>query len=263
MRSLLTGHAVWFNRRHRRVGHVFQNRYKSIVCEEEPYFLELVRYIHLNPLRAGVVLSLAELEAYPYSGHSAIVGACPRNWQQTAAVLARFGRNSVEAATAYSRFVLQAPQRGRRPELTGGGLRRSAQAWIAVRDLRRGRECFTHDERILGRPPFVKSLLRQLGSYSRPNSKPSITVQDVIAVVCEATGVTHREFFGSVRTRLRGRAREGITFLWIAHLGRSGHEVAAAMGISPVSAYRCAKRGEADGNRWRAVLDRTKVTEGN
>ena len=53
MRSLLTGYAGAFNRRHRRAGHLFQNRYRSIVVEEEPYFLELVRYIHLNPLRSG------------------------------------------------------------------------------------------------------------------------------------------------------------------------------------------------------------------
>ena len=52
MRRLLTGYAMGYNRRHRRVGHLFQNRYKSILCQEEPYFLELVRYIHLNPLRA-------------------------------------------------------------------------------------------------------------------------------------------------------------------------------------------------------------------
>jgi REP element-mobilizing transposase RayT len=54
MRSLLTGYAGAFNRRHRRTGHLFQNRYKSIICEEEPYFLELVHYLHLNPPRAGV-----------------------------------------------------------------------------------------------------------------------------------------------------------------------------------------------------------------
>ena len=53
MRSLLTGYAGAFNRRHHRAGHLFQNRYKSIVVEEEPYLLELTRYIHLNPLRAG------------------------------------------------------------------------------------------------------------------------------------------------------------------------------------------------------------------
>ncbi|ALC15781.1 hypothetical protein DSOUD_0995 [Desulfuromonas soudanensis] len=61
MRRLLTGYAVSFNRRHKRCGHLFQNRYKSIVCEEEPYLLELIRYIHLNPLRAGMVASLEEL----------------------------------------------------------------------------------------------------------------------------------------------------------------------------------------------------------
>jgi putative transposase len=54
MSRLLTGYAVSFNKRHKRSGHLFQNRYKSILCEEEPYLLELVRYIHLNPLRAQV-----------------------------------------------------------------------------------------------------------------------------------------------------------------------------------------------------------------
>ena len=55
MGVLLGGYAGAFNRRHRRQGHLFQNRYKSIVVEEEPYRLELTRYIHLNPLRAGLV----------------------------------------------------------------------------------------------------------------------------------------------------------------------------------------------------------------
>jgi putative transposase len=53
MRGLLTGYAQYFNCRHRRLGHLFQNRYKSIICEEEAYFEKLVAYIHLNPLRAG------------------------------------------------------------------------------------------------------------------------------------------------------------------------------------------------------------------
>jgi REP element-mobilizing transposase RayT len=58
MRRLLTGYAVSFNLRHQRAGHLFQNRYKSIVVEDDPYLLELVRYLHLNPLRAGVVPDL-------------------------------------------------------------------------------------------------------------------------------------------------------------------------------------------------------------
>jgi REP element-mobilizing transposase RayT len=65
MRKLLTWYALYFNRRHRRTGHLFENRYKSILCEEEPYFLELVRYIHLNPVRAGMVTDMAGLDSYP------------------------------------------------------------------------------------------------------------------------------------------------------------------------------------------------------
>ena len=70
----MTGYAVTFNKRHKRSGHLFQNRYKSVVCEEETYLLELIRYIHLNPLRAGLVADLKELDKYPWTGHSAILG---------------------------------------------------------------------------------------------------------------------------------------------------------------------------------------------
>jgi REP element-mobilizing transposase RayT len=61
MRRLLTGYALWYNRRYRRHGHLFQKRYESILCQEDSYFLELVRYIHLNPIRAGLVGDLDEL----------------------------------------------------------------------------------------------------------------------------------------------------------------------------------------------------------
>jgi len=74
MRRLLTGYAVWHNRRHQRHGHLFQNRYKSILCQEDTYFFELVRYIHLNPLRAALVTDFTALNTYPYSGHAAIIG---------------------------------------------------------------------------------------------------------------------------------------------------------------------------------------------
>ena len=74
MRRLMTGYAVTFNIRHRRSGHLFQNRYKSVICEEDPYLLELIRYIHLNPLRAKLVEDLKTLDKYPWTGHSAILG---------------------------------------------------------------------------------------------------------------------------------------------------------------------------------------------
>ncbi|MFI5339080.1 MAG: transposase, partial [Candidatus Methylomirabilales bacterium] len=92
MRRLLTGYAVAFNHRHKRRGHLFQNRYKSILVEEEPYLRELSRYIHLNPLRAKVVQDLAALDRYPWTGHSALVGRVPRHWQAVEEVLGEFGQ---------------------------------------------------------------------------------------------------------------------------------------------------------------------------
>ena len=83
MRKLLTGYVVNFNRRHKRCGHLFQNRYKSIVCEDEPYLLELTRYIHLNPLRAGIVNSFSEINHYRWSGHGVLMGNTKNDWQDT------------------------------------------------------------------------------------------------------------------------------------------------------------------------------------
>src|SRR5210317_23692 len=83
MRRLLTGYAVSFNRRHRRHGQLFQNRYKSIICQEDIYLKELVRYIHLNPLRAGIVKNISELNKYTYNGHGVLLGNKKRAWQDT------------------------------------------------------------------------------------------------------------------------------------------------------------------------------------
>ena len=82
MRRVLTGYAVTYNHRHQRHGQLFQNRYKSILCQEDPYLLELVRYIHLNPLRAKLVTGLSELDRYPYCGHSVLMGKRERDWQE-------------------------------------------------------------------------------------------------------------------------------------------------------------------------------------
>ena len=94
MRRLLTGYAITFNSKYKRSGHLFQNRYKSIVCEEEPYLLELVRYIHLNPLRAGIVKTIDELDLYPWPGHSTMMGNSLLQSQDIEAVLGHFSTNS-------------------------------------------------------------------------------------------------------------------------------------------------------------------------
>jgi len=161
MRQLLTGYVVNFNRRHKRYGHLFQNRYKSILCEEDPYLLELTRYIHLNPLRARVVKDLRELRVYPWAGHSAIMGKQERGWQDVGAVLGYFGRRKKGAMVAYEKYVREGMEKGRRPELVGGGLIRSMGGWSEVLSLRRRGEKTVSDDRILGSGEFIEQLLSE------------------------------------------------------------------------------------------------------
>lgn len=144
MRRLLTGYAVYFNRKYQRSGHLFQNRFKSILCEEEPYFLELVRYIHLNPLRAGMVADLEGLERYPWSGHAVLIGKRSMEGQVEDDVLARFGNTRTRAVRAYRQFIADGIAAGHRNELAGGGLKRSQP------DCMENRAIAAFDERILG-----------------------------------------------------------------------------------------------------------------
>src|SRR3989339_2206573 len=81
MRKLLTGYAIYFNRRYKRSGYLYQNRYKSVLCQEDAYLLELVRYIHLNPLRAELVNDIAGLNKHPWSGHMTLAGKRCAGWQ--------------------------------------------------------------------------------------------------------------------------------------------------------------------------------------
>jgi len=161
MRRLMTGYAVSFNKRHRRYGHLFQNRYKSILCQEDAYLLELVRYIHLNPLRARIVADMNALDAYPFCGHAAIMGKVKNNWQDFQWVLKLFDEGLRNARRNYRVFVQKGIQQGRREDLIGGGLIRSAGGWAAVIAMRSFEKPQKADERILGDGDFVEHALAQ------------------------------------------------------------------------------------------------------
>jgi putative transposase len=123
MSSLKTKYALKFNRRHRRAGVLFQNRFKSVVCEKDTYFQELLAYIHLNPLRARLVPTLESLESDPWSGHGALLGKTEVAWQSVEETLAHFGKRVSGARKSYLEFM--ANHRDMRSgELSGGGLMR-------------------------------------------------------------------------------------------------------------------------------------------
>ncbi len=255
MRRLMTGHAVGFNRRHRRAGHLFQNRYKSIVCEDEPYFLELVRYLHLNPVRAGLAKNLKELEAYPYSGHAALVGRLSRPWQDVDEVLSRFGTRRKQAIRGYREFVADGLDQGRRPDLMGGGLIRSVGGWQAVKELRRGREAFVADERVLGSSEFVENLLREAEECPQRRAE-AVGVSTLGTRICRDMGVPWEAVVGRSRQHKAAKARAILAYVWVHCLGGSGCQLARSLAVSSPSISVAVRRieanppSESDIDRW-------------
>ncbi len=161
MKRLLTGYAMYYNRRHKRSGHLFQNRYKSILCQQDTYLTELVRYIHLNPLRARLTPDMRALDRYRFCGHGALLDRFQADWQDTAYVLALFDDQLTTARSRYRAFVQKGIAQGRRDDLLGGGLIRSAGGWAAVKALRNAKIFQKGDERILGDGEFVQSVIQQ------------------------------------------------------------------------------------------------------
>ncbi len=234
MRRLLTGYAVAFNHRHKRHGHLFQNRYKSILVEEEPYFLELTRYIHLNPFRAGVLQSIAELDRYPWTGHSAVIGHVPRRFQAVTEILGAFDENVRRARRRYREFVADGASQGRRPELQGGGLRRSVGGWESLSMLRRGREGWAFDERVLGSGSFVEQVLRSLPTpTTRSQAEATVTFLEVVAACAAAWGVTKAEVCCGSRRRVAAHARAAASYVGVSELGLPIAHVARTLGVSP------------------------------
>lgn len=248
MRRLLTGYAQSINRRHRRHGQLFQNRYKSILCQQEPYLLELVRYIHLNPLRAGVVSDYKALGKFAYSGHAAILGQNPQSFQDVDTILGLFAKNRSVARKKYSTFVQKGISHGHRPDLIGGGLIRSAGGWSAVKGLRRTNARLKGDERILGDKAFVDAVLQaaeeQLEHKYRLAAS-GIDFEKVVARVAEVFDIKANQVLAAGKHPPTVKARSVLCYWAVRELGMNGTDVAAKLGCSQSSVSKSAKRGEA------------------
>ncbi len=252
MSRLLTGYAVTFNHRYKRSGRLFQNRYKSIVCEEEPYLLELVRYIHLNPLRARQVRGMDELARYPWSGHAVLLGNRSLPGQAVEEVLGRFGDRVGEARKAYTAFVAAGVGQGRRTELVGGGLRRS-QAFLG-----RTKEPESYDERVLGSGRFVEALWRE--EELREKLGPHLNLAELVERVARALDIPVEAVLRRGRNTDATTARQVVCHVATRVLGARGTQVGELLGMGQSGVSRAAQLGRA---RWEGdeALRRTVLGE--
>ena len=236
MRRLLTGYAITFNHRHKRAGHVFQNRYKSIVCEEETYLLELIRYIHLNPLRARLVSDPIELNDYSWCGHSVLMGKNEMPGQVVKGVLARFGKTLKKSRLNYHVFITNGVVQGKRNELVGGGLKRSRKGQPEPQA-----ELEIFDERILGSGDFIEQLRKEQAFQEK------LTAGMMLPVLIDRVG----KYFGLEKERIKHRskdkgimtARDVFCYIAIRVLRHSGTSVGNVLNIHRSAVSHAVRRG--------------------
>jgi REP element-mobilizing transposase RayT len=248
MRRLLTGYAGYFNRRHRRHGQLFQNRFKSIICQEDAYLQELVRYIHLNPLRAKIVEDLNALDRYSYCGHGILMGKVEMEWQDVDYVLRYFSKSLSTGRKKYRAYVEQGIALGRRPELVGGGLIRSLGGWKEARKMRlKGQDRIKGDQRILGEGDFVSGVLseaRESFNQKYEFKSRGVDFHTVLERVALMYGLEKDYILGRGRQADRVRARDLVCFWSSRELGISLAQLAKHFGATSTAISYAVGRGE-------------------
>lgn len=192
MQNISQRYTWWFNKRHDRAGHVFQGRYKAILVDKEVYFKELIRYIHLNPVRADMV---SDPLAYPRSSHAAYAGKIrPPDWLSIDYGLRQFGTTEPDARAVYLNFMGQT---------TGEEL---------LDKLRHGSPT---ERRILGNDDFIQATLGR----KNETFQAKIGIESLVATVARVYEVPVREMTSASRARQAAQARAMATLIGVDHCG--------------------------------------------
>jgi putative transposase len=226
MRFLNADYARYFNRRYKRRGYLFQDRFKSIATQDQGYIEEIVRYIHLNPLRARVCRSLGELDTYPWTGHAAIMGNCRRQFQDTAPILRRFGLESRAGRRKYRDFIED-----------GFTAKNTSFLLDAIR--KNGKDCRNRSEAhswVIGDAEFVRNALG--ADIEKRQQVARFTVEKWDA---EKLAVAVGKIFDIAPERLKLKskrtvvadARKAYCFLGFRKLGMPASMIAEHLAISP------------------------------
>jgi len=237
MQRVLTGYALYFNRKYNRSGYVFQGRFKSTVCDEENYLLELVRYIHLNPLRANMVKNLKELACYPWSGHRVLLGKKKLAIQDKQEILARFGSRK-----EYLDFISPGTKENESVDLEGGGLIRSLGGIGRTVFARNQDPRAAYDQRILGYGDFVEDIWEKLKQEGKQHNRMSFEeLADKVSRYCKTETKKLVKWKGLKGT---GDAKALLVSLATSLLGLTGVTTGNKMNLSASRISRLKYLGE-------------------
>lgn len=203
LQNLAFRYTRYINARRKRVGHLFQGRFQAYLVDQDSYGLALVRYIHLNPVRAGLVKDAA---AYPYSSHRAYLGRAELGWLTTDWMLGQFAARLSAARARFAQFVDAGKAQGHSEAFYGG------QA----------------DSRVVGEEDFLKKVLKS----ERETSKP-LPLDEIVAYVCKSAGLTLVQLEAPDRNRRSAQARTLIAWLAVRSHSCTLAQVAERFARSP------------------------------
>ena len=236
MRAVLTGYAVYYNRKNKRVGHLFQNRYKSVLCNKDEYLMSLVRYIHLNPVKAKII-SYRSLEKYSWTGHREICCQEEGLIDHKNEILSFYGKRQKEAIQGYRQFVKDGL--GLDEDFEGGGLLRSGGGLANVL-MRKKDDREMCDERILGNGDFVNEVYDRLGIEESNQSK--IKNKDELLEQLSQYYQVKKEDILQTRAKRVREARQVYVLYANRYLGKNMTEIGKELGVCQEAASIARKK---------------------
>jgi len=207
MQSLLFRYTGYFNRRYREVGHLFQGRYKAIVCDKDVYLLELVRYIHLNPVRANIV---KRPEEYLWTSHLSYLGRGGDDLIDEGFVLGQFSGNKSLARQRYRQFV-----------------------WEGIPSGHQEKYYEVKDQRYLGEDSFINQIEAERGKGE--NWVYEVPLEAISQEVSRVTGITEDRLYSATREREGARGRGLVAYLGMTVSDYMVKEIASHLKRSPVT----------------------------
>ena len=204
--------------------------------------MELVRYIHLNPLRAGLVSSLEELDYYSWSGHATIMGNRKNGWQAVDEILLYFSTKEAEARRRYREFIEGGVSQEKRAELAENNLIHSPEAIKGI--LNRDNDRELADERILGSRDFVERVLKKSGELFERRGRNKIELRDLTEKICNKFKLKEKELLSPSRRRDISMARAVLAYLVFSEVGYTCTKISKILSISPSGVSRCIERGK-------------------
>ena len=247
MHKLLTGHAVYFNKKHDRTGHLFQNRYKSILVQSDRYMLSLVRYIHLNPLKGNVLKNMKELDEYPWTGHAGLMGTHSYPWQDTSYIFNLFSKHKKTNREKYRVFLSETDDTESSEDSlyeTGSYLMGSdGLLKIEDEDLSSGEKA---QYRILGDYNFAHEVYQRMRYRDRcklrDRNTDRKTIEILLSYMEDKYNISKASLRSNSRKRTVSKARSLMCYVLIEILGMKYVDCGNLLNISPQAASKAADR---------------------